>query len=213
MAVPLALLAGVAPLHAREGWFVGLSGGDGKIEFEPQYHFVDGRSPRTFSDQGEGWAAGVSIGYQHEINADFSVDVAAEYIAQDAEWSYFLAFEPASFEYRIPHTVALRLSPSWEFARDWRVFADIGVARGRVEERKSAPATSNYHFDDWVNAALIGIGVGYDVNERLSLTLGYRELHYDDLSYQSHLPDGTHTETIEDSPASSYTSIGVKYRF
>ena len=212
-AAAIAMLTAPFGAHADSGWFVDLAVGNGTTEFEPLYTFVAPRPPRRFSDDDEDWVASLGGGYRHDINASVSVDFAAELIGQGAEWTLYIPSDPSSFKYDIPQTLAVRVSPSWEFTRGWRLFADLGLARGQVRERKSSPVSSSYRFDDWVGATLVGGGISYDVDEKISLSLAYAQLRFDSLTYRSYLPNGSHSETIKDSPVSSLTRFGVTYRF
>lgn len=212
-AASLAILTLSFGAQAQNGWFGNLSLGNVETRFNPRYEFLDGSPPEKFKDETAGWAASVGGGYRHDINALFSVDIAADYIRQGTEWTLYLPAEPASLKYEIPQTLAVHVALSWAFAQDWRLFADLGLARGQVRERKTSPVNSSYRFDDWVDATMLGAGISYDLDEKTSLSLAYRQLRFDKLTYRSYLPDGTHWETIEDSPTSSIIGLGLTYRF
>lgn len=209
----LALLSAALPGYARDGWFVQLAAGSGGTEYGPNYSFANGQAPMHYNDEKQGGAAGVGAGYRRDINARFSVDFAAEWMHQGSEWTLDLPSESASFKYGIPNVLALRVTPSWVFADRWRLFADFGLARGQVKEGKTSPVGSSYQFNDWVNASLVGAGISYDVNDKVSLGLSWRRLQFDSLGYQSHLPNGTQWESIVDEPVNTITSLVLTWHF
>lgn len=208
-------LIGWAPATtaADSGYFLNLAAGYGKLQFSPLYHFEDGSPAEKFDDHEKDFVASLGAGYRLQLADGFSLDLGADFIYQNAEWTLTLPREPADFRYEIPYTFGVRLAPAWEPAPRWRLYAELGYAYGRIKERKSSPVTSSYDTDDWTGGWLAGAGIGYQLNNQMDLTLGYRQLHYEELDYKSYLPDGTHWETIEDSPRSEYVSLGLEYRF
>lgn len=212
--VAIAILSAVTiNVAAAEGLFLELGAGYGKLSFEPKYYFMDGSQPETFEDDQDGFVGSLRLGYRKPITDRFSLDLGADFIYQDAKWTMTLPEEQAHFAYEIPYTFGLTLIPGWSPAPRWRLFAELGLEYGNIRERKRTPLTSHYDADEWVSGFLMGIGVGYQINDRIDLTLGYRQIRYSELRYKSYWPDGRHAETIEDSPRSDFTTLAVQYRF
>ncbi|GAB6042897.1 outer membrane protein [Endothiovibrio diazotrophicus] len=213
-ALALSLLSALPPVaSADEGYFVEAGVGYGETTFDPDYTFVDGSPSQSFSDQQRGRITSVGFGYEKALSERFSLAISANLVDQQAEWTLYLPWEPAWFSYEIPRTLGLILTPAWQPAPRWRLFAELGLISGEVKERKYSAVTSHYDADEWVSGLLLGVGVGYRLNDRLEITLGRREMRYDDLTYSTRLPDGSQRATVTDSPTTAYTSLGLRYRF
>lgn len=200
-------------VQADSGYFVEATAGKGDVVFKPSYRFLDGSAPSSFRNEEQGTVLGLGVGYLKQMNDQFSVSLSGHLTYQKAEWTLYLPWEPASFSYEIPYTFGLTLSPSWHPNDQWRLFAELGVISGQVKERKASTATSYYDADEWAAGVLLGAGVGYKINDQLELTLSYRDLKYNDIDYQTFLPDGSQRAAVSDSPRSNYTALGLRYRF
>jgi opacity protein-like surface antigen len=207
------LVSAGAPVRAGEGWFVELGAGHGKQSFEPLYHYVDGGTPDQFKNDDAGFAGSLRLGHQQRLADRFGLGLSAEFIYQGANWTLTLPDEPADFDYEIPYTFSLSLQPDWELTPDWRVFAELGLAYGQVRERKQSPRTSQYDAEEWLTGLVLGAGVSYRLSDQTDLSLSYRQIRYEDLQYRSYWMDGTHAETIEDSPRADLTLLSLRYRF
>ena len=51
------------------------------------------------------------------------------------------------------------------------------------------------------------------VNVKITLSLQCRYTCLDSFAYRTHLPDGTHWETVQDEPTTAAYSVGLSYRF
>lgn len=218
LSTALFLLAAMSTSNAlaqtSSPYFVEASVGHGKADFEQTYYFLDGAPPRTYSDIGKGSVASLSAGYSKQLQESLTLDVSADVIYQQTDFTLFYSSEPAYFKYEIPLTFALVASPSWQINSRWRIFVDAGIATGQTQFRKSQSPWSNYNFDGWTPGLLAGVGVAYRLGDTFEVTANYRAIQYDEVSYKSsHPTTGAHVETLYSDPSSTFGSVGLRYRF
>lgn len=211
----------VGLLFARESvaqttspYFVEANIGHGETEFEPTYYFVDGAPPKAYADGGKGSVASFRVGYSKTLQDAVTLDLSADVIYQQTDFTLFLSDEPAAINYEIPLTIGFVASPSWQLNRHWRLFAEAGVTSGNTQFRKSLSPWSDYSFDEWTPGLLIGVGVAYRLNPQFEVTASYRAIQYDEVSVKSYHPStGAQVETLYSDPSSTYGSVGLRYRF
>ena len=117
--------------------------------------------------------------------------------------------EPAAFSYDVQVNLGLSVIPVIHICRNLDLYVELGLTLGDVEEQKNSSVRSSYDFDDWVTGYVWGFGLGFMANDRVGITAQYRNVDYDDFVYKSFLPDGSHWETITDSPRSGAYSVSV----
>ena len=125
----------------------------------------------------------------------------------DARWSLYTS--DAHLVYDIPFNAFLVLEPSVQLFDRFRLFGELGGGGGYIKESKSSQESSNYDTADWVWGYRLGGGIGYEFGDDWEVSLAFRRASYDDVSYQSHLLDGTHWESISDRPYSDTVSVGL----
>ncbi len=196
-----------------EGWYVGAEVGEVNHEFFPDYTFRTGAPNIQFVNRSDGTELGIIGGYEKKVCNFFSTRFQARGSWNDSEWALFLPNEPANFRYSIEYNVGLSVVSVVHLHRFINILFELGLQQGYVEEKKDSPVTSSLDFAEWVGGTVIGYGISSNISETVSIALSYREADFDQLSYKSYLPNGTHQETISDEPeAESYTlSLIIKF--
>jgi len=206
--------AGESAAQTTGPYFVEANIGHGEAEFEPTYYFVDGAPPKTYADKGKGSVATFRVGYSKPLLDALTLDLSADLIYQQTDFTLFFSSEPAEFKYDVPLTLGLIASPTWQLNSQWRLFAEAGLASGNTQFSKSQSPRSNYSFDEWTPGLLVGAGVAYRLNPQFEVTASYRAIQYDEVSFESYHPTtGAHVETLYSDPRSTYGSVGLRYQF
>ncbi len=211
----LVLLGGVLgfgvlfALPAAGQFFTALEVSYTETAFEPEYTYMYDRPNSKYKN----WAYGAEFdlvgGYRFEVNPTFSLAVATSLGISTAEWSLDTTDPETHLDYKIPYRVFVALQPSIRLADNWRLFGDLGVGKGNIQERKTSPERSRYDFDEWLWGYRIGGGLAYEVREGWELSMAYRYFTYDAFRYDTHLPDGTHWETVVDEPYAHSVMLGL----
>ncbi len=197
---------------AAQGYYVGAEIGREHVLYQPEYSFVNGTPNESYDNKADGLGGGLLAGYLWQTGTAFSIAVQGRLSAGDAVWELDIP-EPASFRYAIPVNGALSLLPTFQVSKRVALFVEVGVALGKIEERKSATATSMYDVGEWQPGGIAGAGVSFAVDDRWSVRIGYRRTWYKEFSYDTHLANGVRVETVSDQPVQGLTSIGLIREF
>jgi len=197
---------------AAQGYYVGAEIGSEHVSFQPLYRFANGAPNLSFDDQVYGSGVGVLAGYRWKAAPDFSIALQGRLSASDAAWKLELP-EPASLKYAIPVNVAVSLLPTFQVSEKIALFAEAGLALGKIQERKSAVTTSMYDVQKWQSGYVSGAGMSFAVDGQWSARIGYRRTWYKELSYDTHLANGTKVEMVSSKAVQSMTSIGLIREF
>ncbi|WP_201211131.1 outer membrane beta-barrel protein [Rhodocyclus purpureus] len=208
--------AGAVSVLAAQGveaqYYLGAETGREHLSFKPEYRFVNGDPAASYHNEGAGSTTGMVGGYHWKSARDFSLDVQGRLSVSNADWEMSLA-EPASFRYDLPVNVAVSLLPSFRLTEHFAVFAEGGLALGKIRERKSAVTTSQYDVEKWRPGIVAGVGVSLALDERWSLRAGYRRTWYQNHEFDTYLADGTRVETVTSRVVQSTTTIGLIREF
>jgi opacity protein-like surface antigen len=193
---------------AAEAYYLGAEIASDRLAFQPKYNFASGAPAETYDNKASGMNAGVLAGYRWTLSPDFSIALQGRLAGSDAKWQLETA-EPASLKYSIPVNAAVSLIPTFQVSKNLSLFAEGGLALGRVQLQKSAISASMYDVQEWLTGGIAGAGVSYALDERLSVQLGYRRTWYNEVKYDTHLANGSLVETVRDKPVQSQWSIGL----
>ena len=197
---------------AAQGYYMGAEIGSEHVSYQPEYSFMNGTPNESYDNKADGLGGGVLAGYLWQTGTAFSIALQGRLSAADAVWELDIP-EPASLRYAIPVNAALSLLPTFHVSKRVAFFVEVGVALGKIEERKSATTTSMYDVDEWQSGGIAGAGMNFAVDDRWSVRIGYRRTWYQEFSYDTHLADGAQVETVSDQPVQSMTSIGLIREF
>ena len=192
-------------------WSVSAEGGYVIHDFEPHYTFTGDRADRDFENRAHGAELRLAGVYDIELHERVTLGLSAYAGANDAEWT-LKTDEPASLTYDIPYTFGICATPSISLVGGLSVFAELGIGQGLVHQEKTSPVSSHYDYEEWTTSYSLAAGLRYVLTENLSVFALYRSTTYEDFSYRTHLPDGTHHETITDEPETTTVSGGVLIR-
>lgn len=197
---------------AASGGYLGAEVGYERVLYQPEYRFVSGAANRTFDDKADGLGGGVLAGYRWQTAEKFSIAMQGRLSASDAVWELDLP-EPASFRYAIAVNAALSVLPVYHISPRVALYAEAGVALGKIEERKSAAVTSRYDVDEWQPGLIAGAGMSLAVSDHWSVRLGYRRTWYKEFRYDTHLANGTKVEEVNAKTVQSLSSIALIREF
>ncbi len=146
-AVP-AMGLGLLPANdaVAKGGYLGAEVGQERVLYQPEYSFVSGAANLSFDNTAGGWGSWVLAGYRWQTGEDLAIVLQGCLSAGNAVWTIDQP-EPASFCYAIPVNAALSLLPTLRLSPRVALFAEAGIALGKIEERKSATATSRYDVE------------------------------------------------------------------
>lgn len=181
-------------------------------KFTPEYEFQYDRPNIQFIDIAHGAVFGFSAGYRIPVSDAVSMAFLGSATFSSASFGLVLD-EPAHFEYEIPRAIGASIVPSFRVGSGVSVFGEFGLLQGYVQEIKTSPVQSSYDFSEWVTGFSAGGGLSCVVHENWEVFGRYSYDLYNDLSYKSYLPDGTHRETINDSPRRMMFTGGFLYHF
>lgn len=182
------------------------------VKFAPHYSFMSGAPDKAYTDRADGAEFRMLAGYGWQLNNTFSLDFRTHFGLNSAVWELDTT-EPAHLEYKIPYTFGISLLPSARIMSKVSLLAEIGLEQGYIHEKKDSPVTSSYNFSKWVEGYSIGGGASYDLSRHFKASLLYRYMEYNHISYDTHLPDGTLSERVEDRPSMWSLNIGMTYSF
>ncbi len=197
---------------AAESYYVGVEIASEHLSFGPDISFVNGRPDRSFDDQAYGSSVGVLAGYRWKAGPDFSIALQGRLSTGDTAWKQELP-EPASFKYAVPVNAAVSLLPTFHASENLALFAEVGLAMGKIQERKSAVVTSQYDVEKWQPGGVAGAGMSVAVADQWSVRIGYRRTWYQELRYNTYLADGTQVETNSSKPVQSMWNLGLIREF
>lgn len=209
-----ALLGTLASQGAAAQYYLGIEAGREHLSFKPEYRFVSGAPNQTFDNRAAGSMAGVVGGYHWKTAQDFSLDVQGRLSLSNAAWTLSLP-EPASLRYDLPVNGAVSLLPRFHLSKNFSVFAEAGLALGKIRERKSTSnvARSSYDEDKWRPGVVAGLGMSLAMSDGWSLRAGYRRTWYKDHDFNTYRADGTQIEAVTSRVVQSTTTIGVIREF
>lgn len=194
--------------------YLGFEAGHENLSFKPEYRFVDGDPNKTYENPANGSLAGMVGGYHWKPAADFSLDVQGRLSVSDTEWTLALP-DPAAFRYDIPVNVAVSLLPAYRLNENFSVFAEGGLALGKIRERKSTAYATGSRYDDvtWRPGILAGFGLSFAMGDGWSVRAGYRRTWYQNHDYDTHDAAGTQVETVTSRVVQSTTTLGLIREF
>ncbi|MEQ1708726.1 MAG: outer membrane beta-barrel protein, partial [Terricaulis sp.] len=180
-----ALMAGAATsAQAMEGWYgradVGYS-----VDGEVDVSFFDGEE--TFSDTADlddGWMADVGVGYAYGNGFRAELEL--------AERNNEVNSTSTDVDAR-----SLMVNGFYDFNRGGRFQPYVGVGVGYAKVDADTVDDSN-----WAWQALAGVGV--EINDRLTLDVGYRYFNVDDLEFAS-IADASYTHQA--------VTVGLRFQF
>lgn len=193
---------------AQSHYYLGLEMGREHLSFKPEYSFVSGAPSITYDNQADGSVASVVGGYHSKSTESFSLDVQARLSVNNAAWRLTLP-EPASLRYDLPLNVAVSLLPSFHFTERFTLFAEAGLALGRIREQKLAVTTSMYDIEKWRPGLVAGLGMSLALDERWSMRLGYRRTWYKNNGFGTYLVSGTQVEAVTSRVVQDATTFGL----
>lgn len=195
-------------------YYLGVEAGHEDLSFKPEYRFVSGAPDRTFDNQAEGLVASVVGGYRLTSTNDFSLDAEGRLSISNSDWTLSLT-EPASFRYDLPVNLALSLLPAYRISKNFSVFAEAGLALGKIRERKSteSPDKSRYDEETWRPGFIAGFGISLAVGDGWSLRAGYRRTWYKNHDFYTYDANGTQVETVTSRVVQSTTTLGLIREF
>ncbi len=214
-------LAGVLPLlgllasqGAAAQVYLGVEAGREHLSFRPEYRFVSGKPDDHYDNRADGSVAGVVGGYRWKTAADFSLDVQGRLSVSNSEWTMTLP-EPASFRYDLPVNMAVSLLPAYRLTENFSVFAEAGLALGKIRERKSTSGATKSRYDDatWRPGVVAGFGMSLAVGDGWSVRAGYRRTWYRNHDYDTHDATGVQVETVTSRVVQSTTTLGLMREF
>jgi len=209
-----ALLGTLASQGAAAQYYLGIEAGREHLSFKPEYRFVSGAPNQTFDNRAVGSMAGVVGGFHWKTTQDFSLDVQGRLSTSNAAWQLALP-EPSSLRYDLPVNVAISLLPAFRVSDKFTVFAEAGLALGKIRERKVTTnvAMSGYDEDKWRPGIVTGFGVSLALDDRWSLRAGYRRTWYKDHDFNTYRANGTQVEAVTSRVVQSTTIIGLIRKF
>lgn len=111
--------------------------------------------------------------------------------------------------YDIPYSASLTLQPAYHLSDRLAMFAEAGLALGRIHGRKWASPDSTYDERRWRPGLVLGTGVSLRLGDAWSARLGYRETRYRKLRYEGRDAGGTVIERIRDKPRQAAWHVGL----
>ncbi|GAB1392789.1 hypothetical protein MASR1M60_09520 [Rhodocyclaceae bacterium] len=210
----VAVLGAVASQGVAAQYYLGVEAGREHLSFKPEYRFMNGTPNQTFDNQADGSNAGLVGGYHWKSAKDFSLDVQGRLSFSNSEWTMVIP-EPASFRYDLPVNVAVSLLPTYRLTENFAVFAEAGLALGKIREHKSTSnaTRSAYDVSKWRPGVVAGFGMSLALDERWSLRAGYRRTWYRDHDFDTHRADGTQIETVTSRVVQSTKTIALIREF
>ncbi len=199
--VGLALFVGtVFSVPAGAQFFAGIDVSYTETVFRPEYSYAYDRPNSQYENTAYGVDLDVVGGYRIQPDPMFSFAVAGSLGFSDARWSLRTSDPDTHLKYSIPYRVFITLQPSVHVTERVRLFGELGGGQGYVEQKKTSDVSSRYDESTWIWGYRLGAGVGYELCPGWELALAYRHVSYEKFSYDTHLPDGTHWETVRDKP-------------
>lgn len=198
------------PINATaDGFYGGIEAAHERLRFEPHYYEPDGTPDGSFVNRASGQAGALFVGHRRIVSPDFSLAVEARFAISDTRWRLRLPSEPASLRYDIPYSASLTLQPAYHLSDRLAMFAEAGVAWGRIHERKWSSPDSTYDERRWRPGLVLGVGVSLRLGDAWSARLGYRETRYRELRYNARDAGGDVVERIRDKPRQATWHLGL----
>ena len=196
----------------QSSFYAGVEIGHANLSFKPHYRFVNGAPDVTFDNQADGSMGGILAGYHWKSGKDYSLDLEGLLSASNASWQMALP-EPASFRYDVPMNLSVSLLPSFHLTDKFAVFAQAGLALGRIRERKSAVSTSMYDVNEWRPGIVAGFGMRLTLDDRWSMRIGYRRTRYQNHEFATYLANGSQVEAVTSRVEQSATTLSLVKEF
>lgn len=209
-----AVVGAVASPGVAAQYYLGAEAGHEHLSFRPEYRYLNGAPSDRYDNRASGSIAGVLGGYRWKTAKDVSLDVQGRLSVSNSEWTLALP-EPAKFRYDLPVNMAVSLLPAYRLSEHFAVFAEAGLALGKIRERKSTTdaARSAYDVSRWRPGVVAGLGMSVTLDEQWSLRVGYRRTWYRNHDFDTRRTDGTRVETVTSRVVHSTTTIGLIREF
>lgn len=188
--------------------YVGAEVGHEKIAFKPTYRFVDGSADQAFHNQAAGTSFGLAAGYRWKTAEGFSLDLHGRMSASHNQWTLSLP-EPATFRYDLPLSVSLSLAPAFQVNERLALFAEAGLALGRIREQKQSPTASRYDIQTWQPGGLVGLGARWALDERWTLRLAHHRVGYRSHGFDTFDAGGRQVESVRSRVTQGVTTLAL----
>lgn len=210
MGAVVAVVGVLASQGVAAQYYLGVEAGHEHLDFEPKYRFVNGTPNESFENHANGAALGLLGGYHLLSTKDYALAVQGRLSVSNADWKLRLD-EPASLRYDLPMNVAVSLLPTFRLSEKFSVFAEVGLALGKIREHKSTGNvnSSSYHEDKWRPGMVAGLGLSFALDERWSVRAGYRRTWYKDHDFNTYRANGTQVERVTSRVEQSSTTLAL----
>lgn len=189
--------------------YVGVEIGRENISFEPTYQFLIGGGDQSFHNRASGAVGGVVVGYRWKPAQGLSWDLHGRLSGSDNAWRLALPEESATFRYDLPVSLSFSLAPVWQVSDKVALFAEAGLAIGRIREQKLAPITSRYDVQTWRPGLLAGLGARVALDDRWALRLGYHRIGYRAHDFDTFDATGSQVEAVRSRVTQRETTLAV----
>ncbi len=214
LAAAVPLLGVLASSGVQAQYYLGVEAGREHLSFRPEYSYVNGRPNDRYDNRAHGALAGAVGGYHWRGAADFSLGVEGRLSVSDSDWKTTLP-EPARFRYDVPVSVAVALLPTYRVTENFSVFAETGLALGRIRARKTTPDATRSRYDDasWRPGVVAGVGVRHAMGDGWSVRAGYRRTWYKAHDFNTYRADGSQVESVSSKAVQSTLKLGLMREF
>lgn len=195
-------------------YYLGVEAGREHLSFRPEYSPVHGGPNDRYDNRANGSVAGVVGGYRWQGRADFSLGVEGRLSVSDTDWKLTLP-EPARFRYDVPVSAAMALLPTYRVTENFSVFAETGLALGKIRLRKATTnaVRSRYDVSTWRPGIVAGVGMRYAIGGGWSVRAGYRRTWYKEHDFNTYRADGSQVEAVSSKVVQSMTTLGLMREF
>ena len=208
------LLGMLASSGAQAQYYLGVEAGRERLSFRPEYSYVNGDPNDRYDNRAHGAVLGAVGGYRWQSAGDFSLGLEGRLSVSNTDWELTLS-EPARFRYDVPVSVAVGLLPTYRVTENFSLFAETGLALGKIRERKttSNATRSRYDVSTWRPGFVAGVGMRYAMGDGWSVRAGYRRTWYKAHDFNTHRADGSQVEAVSSKVVQSTVTLGLIREF